>query len=202
MRTLLSYVGVSIVSLLIVAACADARQPLPACEWCGAADAPPDDQLTWQVLIAPDEEPGERIVLRGRVFLPDGETPAPGVLVYAYHTDATGVYPMRGSETGNGRRHGALRGWLRTDAEGRYEIRTIKPAPYPTHTEPAHVHVTLTPRGGQEHWVDEFWFEGDPLITERMRARLEDTGRFAGIVRLETNEQGELAAERDLRLRR
>ena len=201
MRTPVLHVGLLLASFSI-AACAEMRQPLPDCEWCGKADAPPDERLTWRAQIAHDDEPGERIVLRGRVFMPDGETPAPDVLVYAYQTDATGVYPMRGGETGNARRHGALRAWLRTDSEGRYEIRTIKPAPYPSRTEPAHIHVTLTARGGDEHWIDDFWFEGDPLITDRMRARTQDTGRFSGIIRLETNEQGERAAQRDLRLRR
>jgi protocatechuate 3,4-dioxygenase, beta subunit len=184
-----------------VGCAAGAREPMHPCAWCGAMDAPPDDQLTWWMQIAGDDEPGQRIVLRGRVFMPDGETPAPDVLVYAYHTDATGVYRMEGDETGNGRRHGALRGWLRTDSEGRYEIRTIKPEAYPTRSEPAHVHVTLTPRGGEERWVDTYWFEGDPLITDRARRVLRDTGRFAGIVRLEADDDGVLAAERDLLLR-
>lgn len=189
---------------LVIAAAAisvgslSALSPMPDCEWCGAMDAPADSELSASMTIAGEGEPGERIILRGRVLSSDGATPASDVLVYAYHTDAEGQYRRNGDETGNGQRHGALRGWLRTDAEGRYEIRTIKPAGYPGRPDPQHVHVTLTPRGGDERWVDEFWFEGDPRITPGLRSRVEQ----GAIVRLQRRESGELVGERDLRLPR
>lgn len=175
-----------------------AQAPLPDCEWCGAMDAPPDAQLSSTMTIADKDEPGERIMLRGRVLKPDGKTPAPDVLVYAYHTDATGNYRREGNETGNAQRHGVLRGWLRTDAEGRYEIQTIKPAGYPDRADPQHIHVTLRARGGSEHWIDDFWFEGDPRLTKRHRAGVESSS----IVRLQPNGEGVLTAERDLKLRK
>src|SRR5215212_565756 len=37
-------------------------------------------------------EAGRRIVVRGRVFAPDGRTPAAGVRLFVYHTDAEGHY--------------------------------------------------------------------------------------------------------------
>lgn len=173
-------------------------EPLPDCEWCGAMDAPPDDQLTATMTLAGEDEPGQRIILRGRVLQPGGKTPAPDVLVYAYQTDVTGVYRKEGGETGNARRHGVLRGWLRTDDQGRYEIRTIRPGSYPRSDEPAHIHVTLTPRGGSEHWIGDFWFDDDPLITRRHRSRAEP----GAIVKLAPGSDGVLAAERDLLIRR
>src|SRR4051812_22825989 len=42
--------------------------------------------------IAPADEPGERLVIHGKVYEADGRTPAAGVVVYAYHTDAKGLY--------------------------------------------------------------------------------------------------------------
>ena len=117
------------------------RQSPPSCEWCGTGEAP--DGLASMMTIAGPDEAGERIVLRGRVFEVDGETPAAGVVMYAYHTDATGVYRKDGDVTGNEVRHGSLRGWLVTDDEGRYEIRTIRPASYPNSSVSQHVHVTL-----------------------------------------------------------
>jgi protocatechuate 3,4-dioxygenase beta subunit len=39
-----------------------------------------------------------------------------------------------------------LRGWVTTDAEGRYTIRTVVPGEYPGRTE--HIHVKVTPAGG------------------------------------------------------
>jgi protocatechuate 3,4-dioxygenase beta subunit len=183
---------------LLLAACSNSVAPIPDCEWCGAMDAP--SNLTSITRIAPEDEPGERIILKGRVFEPDGVTPAGDVLLYAYHTDITGIYRKDGGETGNGRRHGALRGWLRTDDQGRYEIRTIKPGTYPSRSEPAHVHITLTPPARPEQWADSTLFEGDTLISDEERARDEDAGRFGRIVTLAPGPDGVLTAERDLLL--
>lgn len=164
-------------------------------------DAPPRAELSHVMTIPDDDEPGTRITLRGQVFETDGVTPAPRVLLYAYHTDIRGVYRKEGDETGNGLRHGALRGWLVTDDEGRYEIRTIRPNPYPSGRESAHIHVTLTPPDGEEHWIDSFLFEDDDLISQRERREAAQLGRFNHIISLEETSEGELIGERDLRLR-
>lgn len=142
---------------------AQSADPLPACEWCGTAEAPAE--LGPRVTIAGESEPGERLVIRGTVFEPDGSTPASGVVLYLYHTNAEGVYPKRGDETGNARRHGYLRGWLRTDGRGSYEIETIRPGNYPGRDAAAHIHVTVQePDGTPEYWLPSFLFADDPLL--------------------------------------
>lgn len=142
---------------------AQADSPLPACEWCGTAEAPAG--LDASVTIAGEDEPGERLVVSGVVYRPDGETPAEDVVLYLYHTNAEGVYEKLGDETGNGRRHGHLRGWLRTDTEGRYEIRTIRPGSYPGRDAAQHIHVTVQePDGTPEYWLPSFKFADDPLL--------------------------------------
>jgi protocatechuate 3,4-dioxygenase beta subunit len=161
-------------------------------------DAP--EGLRSSMTIAGPDEPGERIALAGRVFENDGVTPAGGVVMYVYHTDATGVYRKDGEVTGNGLRHGALRGWLVTDDTGRYEIRTIKPAPYSGRSEAAHIHVTLTPPGGEEDWVESFLFADDSLVSRRTRRQSEAAGRFGWVMDLTPNDEGVLVGERDIRL--
>lgn len=168
---------------------------VPALEWTGAQDAP--DTLSWSTVIAGPAEPGERLRMTGRIFRPDG-TPAAGALLYVYHTDSTGVYPRRGDETGNGRRHGALRGWMRTDRDGRYEFRTIRPAPYPGRDDPAHIHATVTVPGHPERWIDSYWFEGDPRITPKKRAGREGRGGPGAIVTLRRDASGTWHGERDI----
>lgn len=148
------------------------------------------------VLAGPDE-PGERLVLTGTVSASDGETPVPGVLVYAYHTDLTGRYTKRGDETGNGRRHGRLRGWLVTDERGRYRIDTIRPGGYPGSTEPAHIHMTVRPPGGEERWIDSVEFVDDPRLTAAHRTRREGRGG-SGIVEPVRGEDGVWRARRDV----
>jgi protocatechuate 3,4-dioxygenase beta subunit len=93
--------------------------------------------VTWSATIAGKSEPGERLILTGTVFDGDDGKPREGVTVYAYHTDARGHYCSK--PWGRPR----LRGWARTNAEGRYEFHTIKPGPYPMRRNPAHIHMTI-----------------------------------------------------------
>ena len=175
------------------------RKSLQACNWCGAAEAP--DSLGWNVRIAGAEEPGELLVMSGTVYRVDGVTPASGVGLYLYHTNARGVYPRRGDEAGNGQRHGYIRAWLRTNERGQYQFTTIRPAPYPGGDAPAHIHVTVTEPGRAEYWLDSFIFEGDPLITPRYRSRLEGVGG-SGIVALAQDDEAVWRGHRDIVLER
>lgn len=172
---------------------ARADAPLPDCEWCGATEAPED--LDGDLTIAGPDEPGERLVVDGRVVLADGTTPAPGVVVYAYHTDARGIYPKRGDETGNARRHGYLRGWLESGPDGRYRIDTIRPASYPSQTEEAHIHLTVLVPGQEEYWLPSIVFADDPLLTDERR-------REPGVVDVERGEDGVWRGRHDIVLER
>jgi protocatechuate 3,4-dioxygenase beta subunit len=165
-------------ALTVAAAC---QAQLPACEWCGVNEAPRN--LTSSMTIASKSEKGERLILTGRVLQRDGRTPAPDVIVYAYHTNTEGVYPKRGNETGNGRRHGYLRGWLKTDAQGRYRIETARPGAYPNWSDPAHIHVVIGVPGQKEQYIDDFVFTDDPLLSDRYRNRVENRGG-SGIITL------------------
>ncbi len=184
---------------LLLAFPARAQESLPRCEWCGAAELPPD--ATWHSRIAPADEPGEPLVVEGVVYRPDGTTPAAGIVIYAYQTNAEGIYAKRGNETGNARRHGYLRGWVRTGADGRYRFTTIRPAPYPTRSEPAHIHMTILEPGRDEYWIDSVHFEGDPLLTDEVRRALPDLGG-PGIVDPTQDADGVWHARRNIVLER
>jgi protocatechuate 3,4-dioxygenase beta subunit len=121
------------------------------------------------VHIAPRDEPGEPLRIDGVVRDATGR-PVPGVIVYAYHTDAKGIYP-RGPESWppRARRHGLLRGWARTDSLGRYRFETIRPASYPNTAIPQHVHMHVIEPECCTYWIDDIHFEDDPLLTARER---------------------------------
>jgi catechol 1,2-dioxygenase len=72
----------------------------------------------------PDER-GDRLVVTGRVVDRDGE-PLAGAEVDVWQADAEGLY----SGFAPGVPEGNLRGRVITDDEGRYQFRTIVPAPY------------------------------------------------------------------------
>lgn len=167
---------------------------LPTCEWCGAAEAP--DGLTNTMRLAGTGEPGARLTVTGTVYYSDGRSPASNVLIYAYQTNAAGVYPRQREQRGNGQRHGALRGWLRSDELGHYRIETIKPGPYPGRPDPAHIHMTVKPSEGEEAYINSIEFDDDPRLTAPLREQQEGRGG-PGIVIL-TDSASILRATRDI----
>jgi len=149
------------------------------CEGCEAIhESPvPFDKLD-SFLKLPDTTWEGKIPLgiNGIVYKADGKTPAPGVILYLYHTDESGHYTAKAGANGWGKRHGYLRGWVRSDAKGSYKFVTLRPAPYPGHTDPAHIHITVKEPGFKEYYLDEFLFADDPLLTPSMRGKLENRG--------------------------
>lgn len=172
-------------------------KPLGGEEWSGAIEAPANP--SWKTTIVDDKEKGEPLIVTGIVYKSDGKTPAPGILLYVYQTDAGGEY-TRGTGKGNGPRHGKLRGWMLTGVDGRYEFTTIKPGPYPAGGNPAHIHATLTGKNVEEHYIDDFWFAGDKYLPNGAAERYRREGRFNPILRLTKDQNGTWRASRDLKV--
>ena len=176
-----------------------ARGDLYACEGCEAIDERDPATLSASAVLAGPDEPGERMRLSGRVLAVDGITPVSGVVIYAHHTNIDGLYANGTAESEWSRRNGRLRGWVKTDAEGRYAFDTIKPAPYPDLALPAHVHLYVKEPGRQTYYIDDVVFEGEFKVDAAYRAAQEFRGG-SGIVRLGTDSDGVLTAVRDIRL--
>lgn len=168
------------------------------CQWCGSHEAPA--KLASEARLAPSGEEGEPLVVTGTVYRADGKTPASGILLYAYHANLRGDYPKRGDEAGQARRHGYLRGWMRTGANGEYRIVTIRPGMY-ERGGPAHIHMTVKEPDRDEYYIDETVFEGDPRLTDEHRRRLQNRGG-SGIVKLQRGTDGVWRGVRNIVLMR
>ena len=139
---------------------------------------------------------GSRLKLTGKIYKNDGKTPAGDVILYIYHTNQKGIYEKRGDEIGWGGKHGYMRGWIKTDSEGKYTFYTIKPGSYPNSKEPAHIHGIILEPNGYYYWIDEWQFKDDPLL--KINNEREDKARGgSGIVELKS-EENILTAERDI----
>jgi protocatechuate 3,4-dioxygenase beta subunit len=164
-RTILVAACALPVALGAARAFAAAREPVlgGACEGCDwVFDDLPAAPGT-RARIAGASEPGVPLVIEGVVTSSRGR-PVPDVIVYAYHTDHTGIYPAARN------RHGRLRGWARTNALGRYRFDTIRPAPYPGREIPEHVHMHVIEPGVGTYYIDSLEFLDDPLLTRRHTA--------------------------------
>lgn len=163
-------------------------------EGMGAIDLPTNVRAKLDMTSAKDT--GERMVISGTVYHPDGKTVAPNTLIYLYHTDIEGYYGRAADE----HKHGRYRGWMLTNADGKYSFISIKPAPYPVQRFAAHIHMTVTTPTVREDWIDSILFEGDPLISGREREEAGRRGGFNPIVSLKKGEGGLYYATRDIQL--
>jgi len=129
-----------------------------------------------KALNAVDTLPGftaakEQLKITGTIYKKDGKTPAKDVILYAYQTNEKGIYPKRNASKGWEKRHGYIRGWIKTDASGKYTLYTFRPASYPSTTIPQHIHITIKEPEKNEYYIDDFYFDDDPNLTNRIRNR-------------------------------
>jgi protocatechuate 3,4-dioxygenase beta subunit len=184
-----------VVMLLAVVAFMSTWIPYPV-EASGPPPTPPPPANVSSVgVIGGANEPGERIVVSGQVFAPDGTTPVGGVIVYAYQTDATGHY-QNDPQT----RVARLHGWAKTDAQGRYEFRTIRPAAYPSRDIAAHIHFHVWGAGYPLQWTPELMFAGDPLLKPDQIRESTGLGKFANVQPLVSNSDGALHCTFNIRI--
>lgn len=167
------------------------------CEGCEAIFEYGDRILT-SVDTLPDFKDAEmKLRITGTIYQNDGKTPAKDVILYIYHTDQNGIYATKGGETGWARRHGYIRGWIKTGKDGKYTFYTLKPGTYPSRSEPAHIHPIILEPNGKYYWLDSYHFEGDPLLTEKEISPKSPRGGSSGLLSL--RKEGKLfVGERDI----
>lgn len=105
-----------------------------------------------------DRARGTLLYLSGRVLDPRG-APVAGAVIEMWQANAAGRYahprddnpaPLDPAFSGFAR--------LRTDEQGRYQIKTVKPGEYPGRTP--HLHFAV--RGQRSRLVTQMYFEGEP----------------------------------------
>lgn len=148
------------------------------CEGCEAVYECPVafDQLNEIDTLPGFNDGGPKIEISGVIYHRDGKTPAKDVVLYVYHTDQKGIYATRGDEKGWGKRHGYIRGWIKTNERGEYKLYTLVPASYPNSRNPKHIHPTIKEPGYSEYWIDEFLFDDDPLLPAGERNKTSPRG--------------------------
>ncbi len=158
---------------------------------CGSCDEPAN--LSWKTVIPPENEPGERLIITGKVFQPDGKTPAQGMVLWVYHTDRTGFYNEKDDAS-----HPRLKGWMKIGADGNYEFHTIRPGAYPHRTTPAHIHAHVYGPGYSERSIEDYWFKDDSRINEKELKNAAANGGHPVIVELKRGSDGVWRGERDI----
>lgn len=107
----------------------------------------------WRSKLCGADEPGEALVVAGRVTAADTCAPLKGAVVDVWQADASGRYD-------NERFH--LRGRVRADGEGRYQFETVLPGNYSDggFQRARHIHYIIS-APGYAPLTTECYFEGD-----------------------------------------
>lgn len=146
------------------------------------------------------DEKGTPLVLSGQVRDLDGR-PLAGADVDIWHADADGYY----SGFAPGVPDGNLRGVVTTDAEGKFEIRTVQPAPYQIPTDgptgklidaagwhpwrPAHLHLMVRADGHrtittQLYFAGGEWLDSDVAEATKPELILDPVDDGSGVRRV------------------
>lgn len=114
--------------------------------------------------ITPPLEPGDVLVVRGRVWGFDTKRPLAGAVLDVWQANAQGRYDN--DDPAHPPRPGIYhnRARLMTDESGYYEYQTIRPGRYQigqNRWRPAHIHYMIAATG-YKTLVTQMYFQGDP----------------------------------------
>ncbi|MGS2720720.1 dioxygenase family protein [Paraglaciecola aestuariivivens] len=133
-------------------------------------------------------EPGATFIINGQVFNPDGQTPAAGVLVLAYHRDQAGFDFGKGDKRTNSWR---IQAWVKTDEQGRFKLTSIRPGTDHLGREAAHIHFTIESEKYGRQWLPTVYLADDPIITPKLINQSKQYGRFANVLEVNKHQQSQ-----------
>ena len=151
----------------------------------------------FQTKLATPSEPGERLIIAGKVYSSDCRSPLPNTLIEVWQANQAGLYDT--GKPGNFTEGGDfnLRGMMLTDQQGNYEFETIMPGRYPVPpnlpgleqyaglTRPAHIHFRVSeslhvPLTTQLYFKDDPYIAKDPWASRKpsLAIGLRQDGKF------------------------
>ena len=153
--------------------------------WQEAVAKKPTELTSFAKMVA-DDEPGTRLLIKGRVVDPNGNA-AEGVIVHAYHRDNNGLdFGHNDKELTTWR----IQGWAVTDLQGRFTFDTIKAAPDYMGREGGHIHFTTISEEYGKQWALKAYFSDDKSLTAQQKSLSQKAGEFGPIRDIETTADG------------
>ena len=175
---------------------------LPAHEWPRFRQLMRDSAQPAPLTIVSAKEQGEPLTVTGRVVEGSGQ-PVKAAVMYFYQTSSKGWYSDRAAHVGGkegDRKHARLFGYLKTDAEGRFELRTIRPAGYPNSNLPAHIHIEVELANKPAAiLITEIQFDDDTRLTADLRKRSQQEGFIIAKVAVDSEKRQRVEVELKMR---
>jgi protocatechuate 3,4-dioxygenase beta subunit len=79
-----------------------------------------------------------------------------------------------------------LQAWAKTDEEGKFEFRTIRPAPDHLGREGGHFHFTTVSSEFGKQWMQKIYFLDDHKISNHEKQRSAAQGKFSWLKEVKT----------------
>ena len=118
------------------------------------------------------EAKSQKLKITGTIYESDGVTPAKNVLLFIHHTDENGNFELKRQ---NKKRYVHHRGWVKTDADGKYTFYTFIPGNYMNSNELKQILPIVKEPNKPEYKIETFLFDDDPLLTGKCRTKVEET---------------------------
>ncbi|MFC0605511.1 dioxygenase family protein [Winogradskyella pulchriflava] len=194
-------INIAIIALTIISCQSQAKNKTDKivggpCEGCEALYEYGEKKLSSIDTLPKFEASKPKLKITGTVYKKDGVTPAKNIILYIYHTNENGIYETKGDEKGWAKRHGYIRGWIKTNVDGAYTFYTFRPASYPNTNAPQHIHITVKEPNTNAYYIDDIMFEDDKFLTDEFKKRL-GSRAGSGVV-LPKLENGILTVKRDV----
>lgn len=119
------------------------------------------------------ESQNNKLKISGTIYQSDGVTPAKDVILFIWQQNEDGYFDMK---TKDDKRYVYNRGWIKTDADGKYTFYTFVPGSYPHSREKRIIHVEVKEAGIPEYALNALLFDDDPFLTKACRKKLEKKG--------------------------
>jgi hypothetical protein len=127
-----------------------------------ASDSIPDFELKRQ-----------KLKITGTIYQSDGITPAEGIILYIEQADEDGDFDLRKL---NDKRYAHHRGWIKTNADGRYTFYTFVPGNDRRYNQLQQLFPAIKEPLKQSYNLESFLFDEDPLLTTLCRKKINKKG--------------------------
>lgn len=122
-----------------------------------------------------------KLKITGTIYKSDGVTPAEGVILYIEQADEYGDFDVR---TKNDIRYVHNRGWVKTDADGKYTFYTYVPGNDRRYNLKQQLYPIIKEPSKPEYAIGTFLFDEDPLLSKLCRKRMAKKGDPTRILKL------------------
>ncbi|MCB4808453.1 hypothetical protein LG651_09325 [Tamlana sp. 62-3] len=136
-----------------------------------------------------------KLKITGTIFESDGVTPAKNVILFIHQTDENGNFELKRE---NKKRYVHHRGWIKTNADGKYTFYTFVPGSYFNGKEIKQILPIIKAPGQDEKKIESYVFNDDPSLKDSCREDIEKTNPTRILDLTFNKEEGLFIAKRNI----